>query len=113
MDDFPSDASNGLGDDELLLSGNSSATEENNESSNDRLFDSEDSMSDAHHFVNEALCKQYMKECSRLEMLKKKLISSLSHNVSIYFDFLYLFSLLLYVFVFNIFMFLISGEEEA
>ena len=46
-------------------------------------------------------------------MLKKKLISSLSHNVSIYFDFLYLFSLLLYVFVFNIFMFLISGEEEA
>ncbi|OQU92353.1 hypothetical protein SORBI_3001G331401 [Sorghum bicolor] len=81
MDDFPSDASNGLGDDELLLSGNSSAAEENNESSNDRLFDSEDSMSDAHHFVNEALCKQYMKECSRLEMLKKKLISSLSHNV--------------------------------
>ena len=32
--------------DELLLSGNSSAAEENNESSNDRLFDSDVSLND-------------------------------------------------------------------
>lgn len=41
MDDAPSDSSDGLDDDELFLSGNSSATEEFNGCSNDRLLDSD------------------------------------------------------------------------
>lgn len=41
MDGATSDASDGLDDDELFLSGNSSAAEEVNDCSNDRLFDSD------------------------------------------------------------------------
>ena len=41
LDGATSDASDGLDDDELFLSGNSSAAEDFNGYSNDRLFDSD------------------------------------------------------------------------
>ncbi|CAD6261070.1 unnamed protein product [Miscanthus lutarioriparius] len=81
LDIASSDGSEGLDDNELMLSPNSLPTDGNDDSDSHDIFYSDDSISGGDQSFNEALYKQYVKECSKVKMLKKRLLIHLSRDV--------------------------------